>query len=179
MFRVCERKLDEGLEIARKIADIVAFLVGRQLHRQHALTFFTQGLNRIGQLNLASLIGTDTTDKIEDERRKNISACNGQVARASPAFGFSTRLSTRNEAPFRLDVHDAVLRRFLHRHFFHGENAARVFRLEDLHHAADRLRFRVQADNGVAESNHKGLFAREILPAQNRVSEPRCTRWRV
>ena len=100
VHRIGQRELDEALEVAGKIADVVALLARRQPHGHHPPALVAQQLDGIGELDLAALVGLDAADHVEDQRREHVAAGDRQVARRVLRAAASRSGSTmRNASP--------------------------------------------------------------------------------
>src|SRR5438105_655732 len=171
--RIGERKLDEGLKVARKIADVVAPLVGRQLDGKHALALFAHLRHGIGQLNFAARIWFHAPDHVEYQRRKNIAPRDRQIAWRLARLRLLHQVDyAQHIAIAVLYLDDAIVNRLLRRNFFHRNHASRMLRFEYLGHVQNSFRLRVQAQDGIAQRDNERLLARETFAAQDRVAEP-------
>jgi len=172
VHRVGESEFDEGFEIAGEVADVLATLLGRELDGVDAKAGGAHALNGVGELNFAALVGFDAADFVENTRGKDIAA--GDREAAGSVFGarFFDQMSDADGVVFdarRRD--DAVLAGFGERHLFHGDDAGGGIFFEDVDHARNGLRFGVEAEDGIAESDDEGLVSGEMFAGEQGVAQ--------
>ena len=80
-LRVGQGELDEGLEVALEVADVVALLAGAEPHADDPLALPEQEPDGVGQLQLAATVERRLPDRGEDARREDVARGDGEVAR--------------------------------------------------------------------------------------------------
>ena len=169
---VGQGELHERFEVAGEVADVVAALLGRELHCVDPQARGAHALDGVGELNFPALVGFHASNLIENTRRKNVASGDGQAAGSF----FGTRLFHQMRDPDRIFFEigrrdDTVLSGFRERDFLDGDDAGGGILLEHLDHARDGVGLGMQAEDRIAQSHDKRIVPGEMLTRKDRVAQ--------
>jgi hypothetical protein len=170
-FGILQGKLDGGFQVTEFVARVVGnpfidICPQAMLAREDA--------HGVGELNFVSRAGLRARETIENFRRQDITAGDGQIGRSVFGFGlfdkvFNTQQALAKRGLWRgLDVHNAVQICFFFRDLFHG-NCTNTSGFVNVNELLGSGIF--AGDEDVAEQNGERLVADEIARDEHGVAQ--------